>query len=371
MTDPRREIAARRLVNQRLVGASLGGASEVARWLGAVQAQEYPVARWSLGQRARGLTEADVDSALAEGQILRTHVLRDTWHLVAAEDIRWLVELTRPRIQARNATMHRRLGLEPRTLARTDAMLVDALASHGRLTRRQLGSFLREHGVETESPRLAYILMHAELELLICSGGLDGKQQTYAPLEERARQAASLPREEALAELTKRYFTSHGPATPKDFGWWASLTLADARLGIDLLAAELESMEVGGRTYWSRSSAASPAAPAPRAHLLQAYDEYVNAYSESKDVFDVEGLARVVPPDRTMFAHAVLLDGQVVGHWRRRLAREAMTIDVQLAVTLDGAGRDAVDDAVERYGRFVGLPAAWLASAAGAPASCS
>lgn len=367
MTDPRREIAARRLVNQRLAGAPLGGASEVVRWLGAVQAQEYPVARWSIGQRAAGLTEADVDSALADGQILRTHVLRDTWHLVAAEDIRWLVELTRPRIQARNATMHRRLGLEPRTLARTDALLLDALASHGRLTRRQLGSLLREHGVETESPRLAYILMHAELELLICSGGLDGKQQTYALLEERAEQAASLPREEALAELTKRYFTSHGPATPKDLSWWASLRIADARLGIELLGAELERMEVGGRTYWSRPSAAvRPATPAPRAHLLQGYDEYVNAYSESKDVFDIEGLARVVPQGQTMFTHAVLLDGQVVGHWRRRLTREAMTIDVQLAALLDGAGRDALDDAVERYGRFVGLPVAWFPSAAGA-----
>jgi hypothetical protein len=178
------------------------------------------------------------------------------------------------------------------------------------------------------------------------------------------RQAASLPHDEALAELTKRYFTSHGPATPKDFGWWASLKIADATLGIDLLGAELERVEVRGRTYWSRPSAARPAAPAPSAHLLQGYDEYVNAYSESNEVFDVEGLARVVPPGQTMFTHAVLLDGQVVGHWRRRLTREAMTIDVQLAVPLDRAGRDAVDEAVERYGRFVGLPVAWFASAA-------
>src|SRR5262249_30734041 len=152
----------------------------------AVQAQEYPLARWSLGQRARGLDEAAIDRALADADILRTHVLRDTWHFVAPEDIRWLVELTRPRIRMRNEAMHRRFGLDARLLARTDALIVDALKAAGRLTRAQLAAMLSEHRVDATGPRLAYILMHAELELLICSGGLDGKQHTYALVESRA-----------------------------------------------------------------------------------------------------------------------------------------------------------------------------------------
>ena len=153
MTDPRQEIAARRLVNQRLEGEPLATPAEVVAWLGAVQAQEYPLARWSLGQRARGLDEVAIDRALADGDILRTHVLRDTWHFVAPEDIRWLVELTRPRIRMRNEAMHRRFGLDARLLARTDALIVEALEASGRLTRTQLASVLSEHGIEAEIGR--------------------------------------------------------------------------------------------------------------------------------------------------------------------------------------------------------------------------
>ena len=162
---------------------------------------------------------------------------------MAAEDIRWLVELTRPRIRKRNEAMHRRLGLEARTLVRTDALLADALAGGRRLTRAQIGSLLRGHGIPADGPYLAYVLMHAELELLICSGGLDGRQQTYALVDERVEPTAPLGRDEALAELTRRYFGSHGPATVKDFTWWASLTVGDARRGIELVETELNSLQ--------------------------------------------------------------------------------------------------------------------------------
>lgn len=229
MNDPRLETAARRLRNHRLEGDCLGSAAGVVRWLGALQAQEYPVARWSVGQRAGGLSQAEVDQALATGTILRTHVLRDTWHLVAAADIRWLLELTAPRILARNQTMHRREGLSDALLARTDDLLVAALRGGRQLTRREVADVLAEQGVEAERFRLAYILMHAELKGLICSGAMDGKQHTYALLEERAPGARSLDREAALAELAMRYFTSRGPAMVEDLSRWASLTLSDAR----------------------------------------------------------------------------------------------------------------------------------------------
>jgi Winged helix DNA-binding domain len=321
-----------------------------------VQAQEYPVARWSLGLRAEGLSEAAVDEALADGTILRTHVLRDTWHLVAREDIRWIVELTRPRIRARNATIHRRLDLGPALLARAEAVILDALREHRALSRRQLAGALREHGIDAEGPRLAYVLMHAELALLVCSGPPAGKQHTYALVDERAGRSGSLEGDEALAELARRYFESHGPATPRDFAWWASLTAGEARRGAELLGAELVRTEAEGRTYWEAAAAPASAGPHPRAHLLQGYDEYVIAYSESRDVLDVQGLARVTPAGRAMYTHAIAVDGQIVGHWRRRLTAKAMTIDVQLARPLDRGERAALHEAVDRYGRFVGLP---------------
>lgn len=348
--DLRLELARRRLVNQRLSSATTGSAADLVRHLGAVQAQEYPLARWSLGQRSRGLSEAAVDEALASGEILRTHVLRDTWHLVAAEDIRWLVELTRPRIRRRNEVMHRRLGLDAHTLARTDALLADAVAGGRALTRAEIRVLLRGHGIHADGPYLAYVLMHAELELVICSGGLDGKQQTYALLDERVGPTQPLRGDDALAELTRRYFSGHGPATVKDFAWWASLTVGDARRGIELAGPALVLTEAEGRAYWSASSPRRTRVARPVAHLLPSYDEYVVGYSESRDV------AGLRPGGGGRLEHLVLLDGQVVGAWRRTVTPRAMTIETKLVRELDEAERRALDETVERFGRFVALP---------------
>jgi hypothetical protein len=254
--------------------------------------------------------------------------------------------------------MHRRIGLDSRLLSRTDALIVEALRADGRLTRKELASRLSEHGVEAAGPRLAYILMHAELELLICSGGLAGKQQTYALVDERATRTPARGRDDALADLARRFFTSHGPATAGDLAWWASLRVADARRAIELAAGAVERLEVEGRTYWSGSSEPGRLTAADRrAHLLQAYDEYVIAYSESRDVVDPLGLARRA----SAFTHALILDGQLVGRWRRRLTGRELAVDVQLARPLAGAKRAAIDEAVDRHGRFVGVAASWSA----------
>ncbi len=202
--------------------------------MGGVQAQEYPYARWSLGQRAGAdVDEAAVEAALARGDIVRTHVLRDTWHFVAAPDARWILRLTGPRIQARNGTMYRRLGLDATQLAQSDALLADVLGGDVQLTRRALADELAQRGVVADGLRMGYLLMHAEVEEVICSGARQGRQHTYALFDDRVPAAAHLARDESLAELTRRYFTSHGPATVKDFTWWSSLTVADARRGLE------------------------------------------------------------------------------------------------------------------------------------------
>jgi hypothetical protein len=220
-----------------------------------------------------------------------------------------------------------------------DTILVEALTEHGALTRRQLGSVLRERGVDAEGLRLGYVLMHAELELLICSGGMHGKQHTYALVEERIGRTPS-----------------PNPATRKDFARGGQASRRPRRADGSSCSAGNSRTEAGERTYWDAGSAPKPCAPLLRAHLLQGYDEYIVAYSESRDVLDIQELARLTPPGRTMYTHAIVLDGQVVGHWRRRLTATAMTIDVQLARRLDRGEQSALDDAVERYGRFVGLP---------------
>lgn len=368
--DPRHRLARLRLRNQRLAGSPPGAAAlrtapEVVAWMGAVQAQEYPYARWAVGQRVNGvLDEAAVEAALARGDIVRTHVMRDTWHFVARSDARWLLRLTGPRIQARNATQYRKLGLDPAQLAKTDALLADVLSGGVQLTRRSLAGELAQRGLVADAPRLGYILMHAELQEVICSGARQGKQQTYALFDDRVPPAASFDRDRALTEAVRRFFASHGPATVKDFTWWSYLTVADARRGLELAGDGLESTVLGDRTYWSAAgdAGAPPRRAAPRAQVLQVYDEYVVAYRESRDLLDIDHLAGRLPGGQVMFLHAVILDGQVVGHWRRQLTKTSVIVETQMARPLSGPEAAAVEEAVARHGAFVGLPADWVRS---------
>ena len=241
--------------------------------MGAVQAQDYTGAAWALALRAADLTLADVDRALAAGRILRTHVLRPTWHFVAPADIRWMLALTGPRVQAAMRSYDHKLELDGRVYARARALMSTALEGGHALTRAELAGVLRAGGIEAAGQRLAHIVMHAELEADICSGPRRGAQFTYALLAERAPRATLLPRGEALAALAERYFRSHGPATVRDFAWWSGLTLADARVAVaDLPAGRGEVL----------AAAPGPERALGAHYLLPNYDEYLIAYKRSR-----------------------------------------------------------------------------------------
>jgi hypothetical protein len=350
------DVAVRRLHSLRLEGARFEAPEDAVRWLGAVQSQDYGPAKWSLGERTAGADDAAIDRAFAEGTILRTHVLRPTWHFVLPADIRWMLELTAPRVHALNAYYYRQLGLDDEVLARSTALLAGALRGGNRLTRKQLTAVLQGAGLATEGFRLGYMLMNAELQGVICSGPLEGRQHTYALLDERAPQDAGLTRDEALAELTLRYFTSHGPATAKDFRWWSSLTAADVGAGLELVAPRLQHETVDGLSYWSAASP-PPQTSAPTVHLLQGYDEYVVGYSESKWVLDAAGIARALAQARAVFNGVVILDSQVAGQWKRTLKRTSVVIEAALYRPLDDHQAQALAAAAAAHGAFLGLPA--------------
>ena len=331
-------------------------AGAVVGWLGAMQAQEYDVAKWSLGQRTAAESDASVEQALADGRILRTHVLRPTWHFVLPADIRWLVELTAPRIRRAMAYYDRQLEIHGATLARSNRLIIDALERAGSLTRGELAKVLAIGGIEASGQRLGHLMFHAELGCLVCSGPRKGKQHTYALLERRAPSAMSLPADEALAALTRRFFTGHGPATPKDMAVWASLTITEARRGLEMLGGEVQTLEVAGRMYWLLGETPPPVDDAPRAHLLQGYDEYIMGYNETKDVIGAGG-GGWIAPGRPPMTHALMIDGQITGHWRRNQSPRAVTIDLQLYRALEAWEHESVEAAVQRYGAFVGLPA--------------
>ena len=336
---------------QRLLGTPLGSAQEVVGWLGAVQAQEVAVAPWSLGQRSRA-THREVAEALASGAILRTHILRPTWHYVLASDLRWMMTLTAPRVRARMAPMDRKIGVD-KLVARSNDAIARALEGRS-LTRTELGAALARKRIDAKGQILGHLVMHAELALVACSGPPKGKQQTYALVDDRVPERAVGPTgEEAIVELARRYVRSHGPATPRDFSWWSGLTIKEARRGME--AAGLESVTADDRTYWFEPPLPSPRKSAVRAHLLQAYDEYGIAFTESRDVLDLGGQARPQTSGAVSFVHWFTIDGQLAGYWRRALARGPGEIDVAPVRPLDAREWKAIDAEVARYGAFLGV----------------
>jgi hypothetical protein len=351
------EIRQARLHNQRLASAGCAKPEDVVSWLGAVQAQDYPGAKWALALRMRRATDAAVERAFAAGRILRTHVMRPTWHFVAPADIRWMLALTAPRVRAAAAHYDRQVGVDAGVVRRSNKVIAAALRGGAQLTRQELSVALRKAGVAADGvQRLAHLTMHAELDGVICSGALRGKQFTYALLDERVPRTRVLPREEALAELTRRYFTSHGPAQVQDFVWWSGLTTADARAGLESARRHLADAVIDGKTYWFSSSMRTVAPPARTAYLLPLYDEYLIAYKDRSASLDRALWKPIV--ERDAFSAAIVLDGRVVGGWKRTVTRGSVTIALDLAVRLNRTNRRLVADAARRFGGFFGLDVA-------------
>jgi hypothetical protein len=346
------DIAWQRLRNQRITGPAGESPSEVVAYMGAVQAQDYAGAKWAVGQRVRGASDATIEQALSEGTILRTHVLRPTWHFVAREDIRWLLALTAPRVHVRNGPMYRRLGLDDTVFERSHVALAEALQGGQQLTRQELAVVLEQAGIAADGLRLVYLLMRAELDGVVCSGARRGKQFTYALLDERAPQARLLKRDEALAELTRRYFASHGPATLQDFVWWSGLLSADARAGLDMATGWLEQESIGERTYWLPRDRPVLEDPSAQAYLLSNYDEYVVGYTDRDSVLDVPAGA----DQNAVFRPTIIIDGRLVGTWKRTFKKDTLVMTISPWTALSEAQRCAVQAAAERYGRFLGMP---------------
>jgi hypothetical protein len=336
----------RRLHNQRLTGTTFDDPVAVVAWLGAVQSQDYAGAKWGLAQRASGLTDRAVDEAFDQGRILRTHLMRPTWHFVSPADIRWIQSLTARRVHAANGSMYRTLELDAKTLAKSRRIIERALTRSNALTRPQLQEALRRAGIPSQGHRLAYIVMHAELEQLICSGPRRGKQFTYALLERRASRASTLLPDEALFELTRRYFASHGPATVRDFSWWSGLTMKEAREGVESARSLLTSQQVLDRTYWCPAQTSTARARPAAAYLLPNYDECLIAYKDRGSVVE----RSTGTPLNDFFMHHVLLGDRVAGSWRRTATPTSIEVHVHRPLT--NAESRAVAAAVRAYGTF-------------------
>ena len=350
------EITTRRLYNQRLSHTSFKTPSEVVQWLGAVQAQDYAGAKWAIAQRMLDATDSALDQALANGSILRTHLLRPTWHFVTPEDICWLLKLTAPRVLAMLGFMDRQLELDKVIIKQSNAILKKVLQGGKQLTRTELESALQERGIKTTNLRMTHFMMHAELDGIVCSGGRRGKQFTYALLDERAPQTKSLTREESLAELTSRYFTSLGPATLQDFVWWSGLTTTDAKSGIEMVKSKFMSEKIGNKIYWFNESKSPRKEASTTAYLLPNYDEYIVGYTDRNLIHDGSHNQKLDSRGNVLFQNTIVVNGQVMGTWKRALKKSEVVIELTPFTKFTKAENHAVTDAAERFGRFLELP---------------
>lgn len=348
---------ARRRLHAQAIAAPLREAGEVVERLGAVQAQDYLAALWAVGVRLEGATEADVERALARGVFLRTWPMRGTLHFVPSRDARWMLRLLAPRVLARAAPRHRELELDAATFARAGKVLERALRGGGRLTRPAAFALLQRSGVSTAGQRGIHIVQRLALDGLLCFGPREGKQHTLVLLDEWVPAPRTLAREEALAEIAVRYFAGHGPATAADLRWWAGLPAAEAREALDLAAPRLESERFRGATYWASTSPAGTRRRAARgAFLLPAFDELVVGYADRSALLDDPRDAVRIGAGG-MLSPTLVVDGRIVGTWRRRLVRGGVSLEAAPFGRLGADARRALGEARERYAAFLGVAA--------------
>lgn len=349
-------MALARLANQGIAQPTFAEAGDVVAWLGALQAQDYGGTLWAIGLRMAGATERRIEQAIAERTIVRTWPMRGTLHFVAANDVRWMLALLAPREIAGSAGRARQLDLDAATFARSKEVFAKALQGGKQLTRAEMLHALEQAGIATTGQRGYHLLVRSAQEGLICFGSRQGKQHTFALLDEWIPPTQPLASDEALAALTRRYFSSHGPATAQDLMRWAGLTAAEVKRGLEAAGKDLIQETIAGRGYWMPSSTSAPSRGMQSAYLLPGFDEYVLGYGDRRAVLDPAYAQRICPGDNGMFIPTLVIDGVVTGVWKRILKKHAVVIEVAPFRPLATAENHAINAAAQRYGEFLGLP---------------
>ena len=345
------DIAQARLFNQQIAASDFTKPEEIVRWFGAMQAQDYPSAKWAIGLRIPVPTEETIEKAVSDGKILRTHLMRPTWHFVAAEDVRWLIKLSAPQLRSTSAGTMRSFGLDAETCNRANDLIAKMLEGGRHLTRAEIMSELKNFGIDSDNYRAAYLMFAAEIEGLVCNGKTRGKEQTYALLGERVPQTREFSRDEAIAELTRRYFTSHAPATLKDFIWWSGLPASDARKGLEM--NNLASMEIEGQTYYLPKDFAIPATITDSLHLLPAFDEYMVAYKDRRAALDADRTKEAITGNG-IFKPIIVVNGKIRGIWKRAVKKDSVVIEKTVFGELSGGENEAFQTKAREYALFEG-----------------
>lgn len=347
------DITQHRLQQQYLLTPQHSRPGELVSWMGVVQAQDYAAAKWAIGQRLTTATDTMLDDAMGNWEIIRTHVLRPTWHFVAPADLRWMLKLSAPRVKALCAYNDKRWGVTPTVINKSQKVLEKILLGKKQLTRQEIVPAFQKTGIETDEYRLGSILVHAELDGLICSGPRQGKQFTYVLLEEHVPPAPALSKAESIATLAQRYFNSHGPATIHDFAWWSGLTITEAKSGLEAVKEHFVAIEADDKTYWMPPTKTT--FNKSSVFLLPAYDEFTVAYKK-RDIQQLQIDGCLAP--MASLGPVIVADGQIIGTWKRTVNKKDISLELNPIKALKKTQQPALKKAIQHYSAFTGLPVA-------------
>ena len=349
------EIARYRLVNQQISTHLIDEPGKLVSWLGAVQAQDYYGSKWSLGLRIPGTTDDDIEKAIAGKKIIRSWALRGTLHFLAPADIRWILKLLSPRLISIYGSHYQRLGLNKFLLETSSQIMYRSLKDGKQLTRKELKIQLEKNGIATHELRLSFILLRAALDGQICFGSRRNKEFTFTLLDEWIPATKKLESDEALAELTRRYFTSHGPATIKDFAWWSGLPIIDIKRGLEIIKSGLQKEVVKEQTYWMPDTMPDTKAHSKTIYLLPGFDEYIVAYKDRSAALDATNVKQVVGAGNALFNSTIVINGRVKGTWKRTIRKGNVLIGTNLFQKPDKSHEGALIAAKKRYAKFLGM----------------
>jgi hypothetical protein len=345
------DIANIRLTSQQIAQTEFKTAKDIVGWMGAMQAQDYHMVKWAIGVRLPNSTGKVIEAAINNGEIIRTHVLRPTWHLVSADDIHWMLALTAPQIKASLRSRHKELELSETVLSKSNTIIERALRGGRQLIREELMAELQKAGIATDN-RASHLMLRAELDGIMCSGAIKGGKQTYALLEERVSEKKPFTKEEALANLAKKYFTSHCPATLQDFVWWSGLSASDARHALEMVKSDFISETIDSQTYWLTNFSSIINTKKDVVQLLPAFDEFIISYKDRSASLPFANHNKTVS-NNGIFRPVIVVNGQVSGIWKRTIKKDKVIVETDLFAQPDKTTKNLIEKASIQFGGFL------------------
>ncbi len=346
------DISLLRLINQQIVESKFKTAKEVVGWMGALQAQDFNMVKWAVGVRLPNSTNKLIETAIDHGQIIRTHLLRPTWHLVSADDIHWMLDLTAPHIKASMRFRDHDLELTDAVFRKSNAIFEKSLQGGVQLSREELIVELEKANIVIDSSRAYHLLMHAELDGVICSGEIRNDKQTYALLSDRAPRIKTLSRDEALSQLALTYFTSHAPATLQDFVWWSGLSVTESKHALEMVKSKFVSEIIGKQTYWFTDSFSTFLSENHSAYLLPAFDEFLISYKDRTASLPSDNHNKAVFSNG-IFKPIIVMNSRVIGIWRRIIKRDKIIIVVEPFQLLNKSTKNLIGEAAVPFENFM------------------